>query len=1683
MSTEDARPPTSINEYRIIEKMATGSFGIIFKVERIHDHRLFVMKRIPLLDLDASQRKDAVREFFFMSELYHPFIVQPVDAFLFNENDLCLIMSFYEGGDMDGAIRMQRDGHKTYFPLPVVMGWLVEMLLAVQYLHAKGIAHRDLKTENMFLDIHQHVAVGDFGIAEKEDPVLFSSAAPPFHASQKRRSTRMGRPTTSPNKQGPREDEEEESGRRRKHPLPDHITREEDDDDPLSHVTMPQAERNPHRDSLLSMASSSSSTHSATTGRRGPLAYPRTQRPSRWLEKFSHGYPPRYLAPSGVNAAAAALLKGTPLYMAPETLQGGEKGHLGSMKNGNLAGGMAMEGEELDSSPLLRGKQGNRWGGDTLNVEEEGEGATVSASSTIEEHPQPVSGQKADIWSLGCILYELLCLRHPFATKDIAMLVLRVTRGERPPLPSFYPPEIVELVNRMLSMNPQDRPTCKELLRLPVVSAFAMHQLAARRGILKMDAKASDELSQEAIALLEEDEEERRQRRRRSSHTNGIMRKERPPSINVALFKQLRRLKLEANEALFTEIREETERRMRNAGANLEKDHKLMEAFAQGVRSRHGGQPSLLGITDRRRSSSILGVGGRRRASSGWTMAEKKEGHSREDGPPPDSPRRSSPPRQDEEDEGDRHDASRRFSKGEREREDDQDAPRHSRRLSKKTSPEEEEKKEEREVEEGNERDMAPSTHSLFRSPSSPLQRSLSFKKRKPHEGRAEGFAMRVGSRRQLSSSRRGEEDHLDGRSPSTHSGTSKSSSGPSSASDGAPRGPSWYWSSQRPRSAGKGGGPWPAEGTPCGRRPPLATASTGQDGGEHHRPSKRRPSAREVEDGISPMTVDTGRTVTHPTTPISHAVKHADPLLVSAATFIHPELLHQWLIETLKTGKTRKDPKDNEEKEEGEEEGRGGIELPPREEDEQYQRHLLLQQQIAADTEDVYLPQHALLSRLQKERHQQLRQTRMRMGSRRTSPSSRRSPSSGRGPNSTLLATTTSFSSVHNPSCTACVEKEPPEGRPAAIRPPSPLLALPLSPPPRHPPPFWSAPGLENVMDMQGMPLAGIALEVELLRLALSSLYSHRAALRETAKRLERFPPSTAMFPGMMGRGLRSPAPLTYTRIFQLIEAPRLDRLGGEGPLGARQGAPSSSSGCSSSSSPRETKRRRRRLGGASGRRPLLWSRTGSQLPPASSRKDRVETARRVGSGRGGGVIEKEVMALEQRSISSREGRVESRSGFGSSLASSSMLPHTPLPPRVQVHQQFQDPVREVLEAVDDVTCTLSNLVELAASGAVELEARRMGAEEQKEAPKKEEAEEEEEEEEEEEAKDSSASPFSTQERKEDRERATKQEAATAVAAAAGITADMHHVPVHDPRWWSYMQAQQRGSSRLGSSRGTSAKGAIEESERGAKDAALRAQRVNRFIPQEEKEVENEENEEADSIIGPPMRLWSYMARRELLYRLLFPFSTDAPCHFTLMRTKTRRGTNPRSTSSRSIFSASSRHGNSSRLRSSPSRVPENEKEDPDDHVDDDSDIEEDLLRQEEELEMEEEEEEEAWRRSPSNLSRRTPRTPSQKSWRARHAQGWQNPRSMAHGPPPVPFTSFSPPPREAKPKRLVKFQPFRREVYERVYRYYESHDILRRDPWKVREMVPEKRSWRYLPYIDELVRLDRWLRHVQGM
>ena len=88
----------------------------------------------------------------------HPFIVRIEDAFQ-TQHYLHLVLEFCPGGELFFHLLKKRRFSETNARLIIA-----EIILALEHLHSQDIVYRDLKPENVLVDLDGHIKLTDFGL-------------------------------------------------------------------------------------------------------------------------------------------------------------------------------------------------------------------------------------------------------------------------------------------------------------------------------------------------------------------------------------------------------------------------------------------------------------------------------------------------------------------------------------------------------------------------------------------------------------------------------------------------------------------------------------------------------------------------------------------------------------------------------------------------------------------------------------------------------------------------------------------------------------------------------------------------------------------------------------------------------------------------------------------------------------------------------------------------------------------------------------------------------------------------------------------------------------------------------------------------------------------------------------------------------------------------------------------------------------------------------------------------------------------------------------------------------------------------------------------------------------------------------------------------------------------------------
>ncbi|KAK0538900.1 hypothetical protein OC834_000225 [Tilletia horrida] len=209
--------PTALTGYEPMDVIGNGTFGIIRKVRRISDGRVFARKELNFERMSERDRKQIVAEVNILRNLGHDNIVKYEERFVDQDRGmLYIVMEYCEGGDLGSVIKRYRRSD-TYLQEQTVWCYLAQMARALDACHYRGVApdppdqpddcsplahaielnpashsdataaataaaataagsphqsglailHRDLKPENVFLDALGNIKLGDFGLSKQ----------------------------------------------------------------------------------------------------------------------------------------------------------------------------------------------------------------------------------------------------------------------------------------------------------------------------------------------------------------------------------------------------------------------------------------------------------------------------------------------------------------------------------------------------------------------------------------------------------------------------------------------------------------------------------------------------------------------------------------------------------------------------------------------------------------------------------------------------------------------------------------------------------------------------------------------------------------------------------------------------------------------------------------------------------------------------------------------------------------------------------------------------------------------------------------------------------------------------------------------------------------------------------------------------------------------------------------------------------------------------------------------------------------------------------------------------------------------------------------------------------------------------------------------------------------------------
>ena len=151
----------ALEDYDLLKPISRGAFGRVMLARKRTTGDLFAVK--------VLRKRDLIRKNLMLAALAerdalarggaNPFVVRLFYSFTSAQN-LYLVMEYAPGGDCYSLLRSLGRLEE-----PMVRTYLAEVVLALEYCHARGIVHRDLKPDNLLVSASGHLKLADFGLS------------------------------------------------------------------------------------------------------------------------------------------------------------------------------------------------------------------------------------------------------------------------------------------------------------------------------------------------------------------------------------------------------------------------------------------------------------------------------------------------------------------------------------------------------------------------------------------------------------------------------------------------------------------------------------------------------------------------------------------------------------------------------------------------------------------------------------------------------------------------------------------------------------------------------------------------------------------------------------------------------------------------------------------------------------------------------------------------------------------------------------------------------------------------------------------------------------------------------------------------------------------------------------------------------------------------------------------------------------------------------------------------------------------------------------------------------------------------------------------------------------------------------------------------------------------------------
>nr|DAD36651.1 TPA_asm: hypothetical protein HUJ06_007292 [Nelumbo nucifera] len=171
-----------LGKYKLGRLLGRGSFAKVHQARRLADNTDVAIKVMDKTRATiTTMEPNIIREVSAMRRLRHPNIVR-IHEVMATKSKIYLVMEYARGGEL--LSKILRVGRLTE---PVTCRYFQQVVSALHFCHNNGIAHRDIKPQNLLLDHDGNLKVSDFGLSalpeQLKDGLLRTACGTPAYTA------------------------------------------------------------------------------------------------------------------------------------------------------------------------------------------------------------------------------------------------------------------------------------------------------------------------------------------------------------------------------------------------------------------------------------------------------------------------------------------------------------------------------------------------------------------------------------------------------------------------------------------------------------------------------------------------------------------------------------------------------------------------------------------------------------------------------------------------------------------------------------------------------------------------------------------------------------------------------------------------------------------------------------------------------------------------------------------------------------------------------------------------------------------------------------------------------------------------------------------------------------------------------------------------------------------------------------------------------------------------------------------------------------------------------------------------------------------------------------------------------------------------------------------------------------